>query len=302
MATHPSPGLTAPALLEIESGADLGAAATRAVVLDGVESGRIVLLRDISFELTPRERDLIQDTAVILPGQKERESRIGRPTLILDPASGTIERTKIQGEARREVEAMMRRFSAWAENMVATLLPTYSASLQRDRVTYRPCERSIPQGMHVDSSYGRPTRGRGMLRLFTNINVTGRPRVWQVGEPFEPFVQRFLPRTRRRSTFGTWLLHRIGITRGRQTAFDRLMADIRRLAKSDAVYQQTGPREIIEFPSGASWLVITDLAVHGAISGQHSLDQTYFLPVTTMRDPARSSLRILERLTGRALV
>jgi hypothetical protein len=294
--------LTAPALLEIESGANFGAADTRAVVLDGVESGRIVLLRGLSFELTAREHDLIQDTAAILPGQQERESRIGRPTLILDPDCGTLERTKIQGEARREIEAMMLRFSAWAENAVATLLPTYSAALERDRVTYRPCERSIPQGMHVDSSYGRPTRGRGMLRLFTNINVTGRPRVWQVGEPFEPFVQRFLPRTRRPRTLGTWFLHRIGITRGRQTAFDRLMADIRRLAKSDAAYQQSAPREIVEFPCGASWLVITDLAVHGAISGQHSLDQTFFLPVTTMHDPARSSLRILERLTGKVLV
>ena len=294
--------MTTPALVEIESGVDLGAPQTCEAVLDNVESGRIVLLRGLSFELTPRERDLIQNTEVILPGQKERDSRIGRPTLILDPDRGTIEHTKIQGEARREIEAMMRRFSAWAESAVATLLPSYSGALERDRVTYRPCDRSIPQGMHVDSSYSRPTRGRGMLRLFTNINVTGRPRVWQVGEPFEPFVARFLPSTRRASALGSWLLHRLGITRARQTAFDRLMADIRRVAKSDERYQQTAPRAIVEFPSGASWLAITDLAVHGAISGQHSLDQTFFLPVPAMRDPSRSSLRILERLTGRALV
>jgi hypothetical protein len=122
-----------------------------------------------------------------------------------------------------------------------------------------------------------------------------------VGEPFEPFVTRFLPSTQRASTFGSWLLHRLGITRGRQTAFDRLMADIRAVAKNDQGYQQTAPRTMVEFPSGSSWLAITDLAVHGAISGQHSLDQTYFLPVTAMHDPARSSLRILERLTGRTL-
>ncbi len=301
MAAASYPRLTEPALLEIDGRADLSAPEIRAPVLDALERGRIVLFPGLAFALTDRERALIQDTNVILPSQKERDSRIGRPTLIFDPDRGTIERTKIQPDARRELEAMMRRFSAWAEQVIAALLPSYRAALERDRVTYRPCERSIPQGMHIDSSYGHPTRGRGMLRLFTNINVAGRPRVWQVGEPFEPFVLRFLPSTRRSSTRGRWLLNLLGITRGRQTAFDRLMADIRQQAKSDAGYQESAPREIIEFPSGASWLAITDLAVHGAISGQHSLDQTFFLPVTTMSDPSRSSLRILERLTGKAL-
>ena len=37
------------------------------------------------------------------------------------------------------------------------------------------------------------------------------------------------------------------------------------------------------------------------MSGQHSLDQTFYLPVEAMNDPSRSSLRILERLTGKAL-
>ena len=294
--------MTTPRIVEIERTSDLGAPETRATVLESVERGYIVLLRGLAFELTPRERELIQDDDAILPSQKERDSRIGRPTLIMDPDRGTIERTKIQGSARREVEAMMQRFSAWAERAVATLVPTYDTALERDRVTYRPCDRSVPQGMHVDSSYSRPTGGRGMLRLFSNINVSGRPRVWQVGEPFEPFVRRFLPSTRRASTFGSWLLHRLGVTRGRQSAFDRLMADIRAVAKSDAEYQRNAPRTIVEFPSGSSWLALTDLAVHGAISGQHSLDQTYFLPVAAMRDASRSSLRILERLTGRPLV
>ena len=63
--------------------------------------------------LTDYERELIKDTNIILPGQKERDSRIGRPTLILDPDRGRIRRTKIRDEPRRELEAMMLRFSAW---------------------------------------------------------------------------------------------------------------------------------------------------------------------------------------------
>ena len=291
-----------PPLLELADPGDLTRTATRAAALDALEGGGVVLLSQSSFELTARERELIQDTQVILPGQKERDSRIGRPTLIMYPEEGRIERTKIAPAPRREVEAMMLRFSSWAQTLVETLLPAYRPALQRDRVTYRPCERSIPQGLHVDTSYGRPSCGRAMLRVFSNINTTNRPRVWQVGEHFEPFVGHFLPAARTTAERSSWLLRLLGITRGRRTAYDRLIADIRRLAKSDADYQERAARRITEFPSGSTWLAITDLVVHGAISGQHSLDQSFFLPATAMHDPSRSSLHILQRLTGRTLI
>lgn len=292
----------APRVLEIDPQAELGAPDVRADALDAVENGRILFLPKVGFELTARERDLILDREVILPGQKERESQTGRPTLIFDPDRGRIERTKIRGGARRELEAMMQRFAAWANDVVSMLLPSYSGALESERVTYRPCDRSIPQGLHIDNSYTRPTQGRGMLRVFCNISPLGRPRVWQVGEPFEPFVTHFLPSARMPRAASGWLLHRLGITRGMQSPYDRLIADIRRLAKSDDQYQRVAPRTLVEFPSGSSWLAITDLTVHGAISGQDSLDRNFFLPVEAMADASRSSLRILERLTGRVLV
>lgn len=291
-------------LVEMDKRADMVSGSVRAEAIEVVESGRILLLRDVGFELTARERELILDREVILPGQKEKDSRTGRPTLIFDPERGKFERTKIQGEARREIEAMMQRFTAWADGIISTLLPSYRPALERERATYRPCARSNPQGMHIDTSYKYPSQGRGMLRIFCNINPTGQSRVWQIGEPFEPFVSRFLPSTSRFSACRDWLLSRMGVTRIRRTrtAYDRLVADIRRLAKSADQYQDTAPRQIVEFPVGSSWIALTDLAVHGAISGQHSLDQTFFLPVSVMREPERSSLRILERLTGRDLV
>ena len=122
--------------------------------------------------------------------------------------------------------------------------------------------------------------------------------------PVWPFVSRFLTSPSRFGTWRDWLLHRLGVAglRRTRTAYDRLVADIRRLAKSDDQYQTTAPRQLVEFPVGSSWIALTDLAVHGAISGHHSLDQTFFLPVSAMREPERSSLRILERMTGRTLV
>jgi hypothetical protein len=38
------------------------------------------------------------------------------------------------------------------------------------------------------------------------------------------------------------------------------------------------------------------------MSGQHQLEQTFYLPVSAMIDEARAPLRILERLKGRQLV
>lgn len=142
-----------------------------------------------------------------------------------------------------------------------------------------------------------------MLRVFTNINPVNRLRIWQLGEPFEPFVQRFLPdvKVSGPSWFST-LLARLGVIDGAKTKYDQYIAALRALGMRDKEYQAFAPRELMEFPAGSSWIAITDLVLHGAISGQHSLDQTFYLPVEAMNDPSRSPLRILERLTGEALV
>jgi hypothetical protein len=175
--------------------------------------------------------------------------------------------------------------------------------MERDRITYRPHQRSDMQPLHVDSSYGYPTQGRGMFRVFCNIDPIDRPRVWQVGEPFEPFARRFIDDAQPRDP--GWIasvLARLGIVKGAKTPYDATMAAIRRAGKRDKEYQRTAPRTVIQFPRGAAWFAVTDLVLHGAVSGQHSLDQTFFLPAVAMADPARSSLRILERLSGRILV
>ena len=290
-------------LVEVRDSAGLSSAEVRTLALKTIESGNILFLPHAGFELTSRERELVLDASVTLPTRKERESHNGRPTVLFDPDSGKILRSRIQRPARDAFEAMMCRFSQWAETLVTQLLPRYASALVRDRVTFRPCERGTPQGLHVDASYGHPTEGRGMLRVFCNINPTERPRVWHVGEEFEPFARRFLPtaKFRKTSPVERWLAS-LGITKGRRTPYDKLMEDIRGQVKGDDAYQANCPREIVEFPAGSAWIVLTDLALHGALSGQYSLDQTFFVPVTSMSEPDRSSLRILERLSGKQLV
>lgn len=140
-----------------------------------------------------------------------------------------------------------------------------------------------------------------MLRVFCNVHPANRPRVWQVGEPFETFATRFLGAIRPRDPrLRAVVASRLGIAKGRPTAYDQMMVDLKKASRRPE-YQLDAPREVIGFPSGSCWFAITDLVLHGAMSGQHSIDQTWYLPVEAMRDPAHASLRILERLTGRPL-
>jgi hypothetical protein len=302
-------------VLRLDQSADPSLPELRREALETLEGGGVVLLPGCGFELTPREREMLSDTRTMLAGIQEQETRNGRPTIIYEPWRGKIKRThfasvggkfvraRVQPAVRPQVEAMMARFGTWAGDLITRWFPRYGPVLAHDRITYRPHGRRSTQALHIDSAYGYPTQGRGMLRLFCNVDPRGGPRVWQVGEPFEPFVQRFLAASHPKPPgFAASLLHRLGIVRGSTTDYDLLLAEIRRIAKHDKAYQSTAPRRIVEFPSGSSWFAITDLVLHGAVSGQHSLDQTFFLPAAGMADPSRSSLRILERLSGRALV
>ena len=72
--------------------------------------------------------------------------------------------------------------------------------------------------------------------------------------------------------------------------------------KSDDRYQSSAPQVELSIPAGASWSCFTDSVSHAAMSGQFAFEQTFYLPVEAMQEPARSPLRVLERLTGRALV
>lgn len=301
-------------ILRLGDGVDLSALEVRRDALTTLEGGGIVVLSDRGFRLTAGERALITSDRPLVSGIKDEEIRDGKPTIIYEPwrkrikkrryahARGPFARTEIQQEIRSQLEAMMARFGTWAATLVGELFPSYPPVLIHDRITYRPHERSALQPLHVDSSYGYPTQGRGMFRLFCNIDPAHRPRRWQVGEPFEPFARRFIGSVRLREPggFESWR-RRLQLRRSRRSAYDDVIAELRRLGKGDQQYQRSAPREIVEFPSGSCWLAITDLVLHGAVSGRHSLDQTFFLPATGMTNPWSSSLYILERLMGRAL-
>jgi hypothetical protein len=144
--------------------------------------------------------------------------------------------------------------------------------------------------------------GRRILRVFSNVNPAGAPRVWHVGEDFPSMAQRFLPHAREGSRAWAHVLGILGITKGARSRYDNLMLALHDGAKRDENYQISSPQTEIAFPAGSTWICYTDQVMHAALKGQYVLEQTFHLDVANMVAPARSPLRILERLRGHALV
>jgi hypothetical protein len=206
--------------------------------------------------------------------------------------------------------AMLRRFSEAAASLVDALFSTYSGRLQRARASFRPAEiagrqttwRHDDTRLHIDSFPATPVQGRRILRVFTNVNPDGRSRSWRIGEPFEEVAQRFGGQLRMPLPFSGALLELVRITKSRRSAYDAMMLQLHDRMKADLAYQKTAPQTAIDFPAGSTWIAFTDRVSHAAMAGQYQLEQTFLLPVDAMQQPAKSPLRILERIKKRALV
>jgi hypothetical protein len=226
-----------------------------------------------------------------------------------DPRTGSVKGTLAADRERRGLETLMKTFAGAATRLVRDLLPRYAGSIECGRASFRPVEIAgreysclkDDKRLHVDAFPATPTRGRRILRLFSNIDPSGQPRVWHIGEPFESLANRFLPSIGRPLTPIAYLLSAVGVTRGRRSAYDQLMLGLHNHAKRDSAFQASAPYEEFAFHQGSSWVCFTDQVVHAALAGQYALEQTFYLDVSAMLDPESSPLRILERMTGRGL-
>ena len=293
-------------VLEFDEHTDFTAPDIRARVREVLETGNVLFLKGRGFALTDRERAIICDPKVIFRGNEQRAKRNGRPTLTFDMAADRLLFNNIRMPEKREIEAMLRRYSVWSRDLLETLVPEFARACEQNRIIYRPAERAQRQGLHVDTTYLYPTQGRSKLRIFCNIDPMGRPREWEIGERFEHFAQRYLPSIRVERHWLETATDRaaslVGIVTGQRTGYDHVLEEIRKLGKKDDDFQKKSPRRNFSFPAGSAWVALTDVVLHGGVSGQHALDQVFFLPPEIMRDPSRSALKILERLSGHTLV
>lgn len=268
--------------------------ATRAL-----EVGKVLFLPHLPFPILQDERGFLTGAA----------SGGTRKNISLDPATGQANNIGLPAGDAARLSAMIDRFGTAAERLLHDLLPRYAAHLERARTSFRPVEisgrayspRHDDRLLHVDAFPTRPMRGRRILRLFCNIAPDGAPREWRVGIPFEDYARIFAPRAKQPAPGSAWMLERLGLTKARRSPYDHLMLQLHDRGKLDGPWQTSAPRADVAFPAGSTWICFTDQVLHAALVGHCALEQTFHLPVESMAEPAHAPLRVLERLTGRAL-
>jgi hypothetical protein len=274
--------------------------ADRAIATDALEAGCVLFLPNLRFDLSDVERDFLTPNLV---GKSKNVS--------YDPRSGEIGGTS-EGVAAiklHELRALLDRFAQSTRDLLAALVPTYQGGLQQAKTSLRPVEvagrqqswRKDDTRLHVDSFPSQPSGGKRILRVFTNVNPDGRPRVWKVGEPFDAVAKKFWDDLRAPLPGEREILATVRVTKGVRSRYDHYMLKLHDAMKLDPAYQARFERETVPFPAGSTWVCFTDQVSHAAVSGAHQLEQTFWVDVSVLRNPASAPLKVLESLAGRKL-
>jgi len=264
-----------------------------------LEAGKVLHFPQLSFSLLEAERDLL-DPAI-------RDPKVRNISL---DAQGHLKGAAASTERQLALALMIGRFREQAMALVHSMLPQYRASLRMAPTSYRPTQvetrsqswRADDRRLHVDAFPSRPNYGERILRVFTNVNPDGAPRVWRVGEPFETVARRFLPRVKPYVRWQASLLKALHVTKSFRSEYDHLMLQLHDGMKGDLQYQQDAQQVTMPFAAGATWVCFSDQASHAVMAGQYMLEQTLHLPADKQYDPTASPLAILTRLVGHPLV
>ena len=225
-------------------------------------------------------------------------------------ASGELKGVVGDEDTKALMAGMIGRFRAQAEGLLGNLVPRYGEHLRRGATSFRPSVvqnrvqswRADDRRMHVDAFPSRPNYGERLLRVFTNVNQDGEPRVWRVGEPFEDVARRFLPKARPYSAWQAKVLNALHVTKSLRSEYDHLMLQLHDGMKSDLDYQKNAPQVTFGFPPGCAWVCFSDQTSHAVMAGQYMMEHTLQLSPMHQYDRDASPLAILTRMKGHALV
>jgi hypothetical protein len=225
-------------------------------------------------------------------------------------ASGDLKGVVGDDATKALMAGMIGRFRAEAEGLLSHLVPRYGEHLRRGATSFRPAVvqnrvqswRADDRRMHVDAFPSRPNYGERLLRVFTNVNLEGEPRVWRVGEPFEDVARRFLPKVKPYSAWQAKVLNALHVTKSLRSEYDHIMLQLHDAMKSDLDYQKNAPQVTFGFPPGCAWVCFSDQTSHAVMAGQYMMEHTLQLSPMHQYDKDASPLAILTRMQGHALV
>ncbi len=261
-------------------------------VLSALESGKIIYLPNHTMQILSADPALFSDN--ILPAKRKNISY----DYTSNKLSGCVRSVALTTATHQ----LMHQYALYARQLVDTLLPQYTGDLIWGRTSYRPAQikgrvsskRKDDTRIHVDAFSATPVNGLRIFRVFCNINPHGEPRAWQVGEPFADVLKKFSSKLPGFNPTKARVLHLIKATKTKRSAYDHYMLHLHDQMKLDEKYQQQLQKQAINFPAQSTWLVFTDHVSHAALSGQFLLEQTFYLPVTAMANPALSPLKQLQ--------
>lgn len=260
-----------------------------------LEGGKVIFLPKLNFSLDPAQQSLLNNININLKGAKN---------ISYDPKSQRLGGIKRDTMLASLLTTMMQRYYQQTAQLLQSLCPNYQAEKYCGRTSFRPIEikgrkaesyRKDDTRLHVDAFPSTPVNEYRILRVFTNINPYGESRYWNLGEPFSEVIRKFFPKVRPRFPFESVILHALKATRKKRSYYDHCMLQIHNKMKADMNYQQQCRAIPVNFPPGSTWIVYTDLVSHAALAGRFVLEQTYYLPVDKMLNPALAPQAIIQQ-------
>ena len=216
-----------------------------------VEAGKVLYFPQLTFQLSEQEKTLLRPDV--------RDPKTRNISLNVD---GSIKGVAGDEATQQQVAAMVTRFRDQATALIAGLFPAYMPVVRMAPTSYRPSQvetraqswRADDKRMHVDAFPSRPNYGERILRVFTNVNPDGQPRVWRVGEPFTDVAKRFVPRAKPYSAWQAKMLELLHVTKSYRSEYDHLMLQLHDGMKADMDYQKNAPQQVVPFPPGSVWV------------------------------------------------
>jgi len=217
--------------------------------------------------------------------------------------------------AGRRVHGIMRQHSSEVTRSAGWLLAPYAMdwALEPANLRLRPqTERALPQRecndlLHLDAFSTRPTRGRRLLRCYTNISPV-EPVVWTTADSFETLAQKYATEaglgriaaqgSRRTHPLVRELKSILGMKTVDLTAYDRFMLRFQQHLKEKKGWQENCKKIRLEFPPRSSWIFFADAVPHAELSAAGTLEQSFTVPLRVAFHPEWAPIRVLEGIAG----
>jgi 3-deoxy-D-manno-oct-2-ulosonic acid (Kdo) hydroxylase len=278
-----------------------------------LEEGDILCFPDAPFQL-PQE-----DTAFLL-SRHHSESAFHK-NVSYRPVRDQLRGFSGSTQDLNRVCDIFTRYSREVTRFLCDFLLPYATGWSLDYASFRPYEeedRTLPLHkrndlLHVDAFPSRPTAGKRILRIFTNIHPE-KPRVWNTGDPFQILAPQLAPeaglvriaqkknalshRAVRAVMRG---LKRAGIPLVDRSAYDAFMLHFHDYLKENENFQRTTSKFEHSFAPHSTWLVFTDTVPHAVLSGQSAVEQTFLISLESLVSQQQAPIRVLERLAGAAM-